>query len=111
MKMPSNISYHETYLSIGDLNRSPVYNYYRRVRKRGDRMTTSQSESNSLTYEFIVKGNLGSRLQRTFHNLTVTALPDGNMAIVGPIEDQAAFYSVMSRIRDLAIEVISVKRL
>jgi len=37
--------------------------------------------------------------------------PDGETVLTGPVIDQAALYGILSRIRDLGVPLLSVKRL
>lgn len=61
-------------------------------------------------YEIRVQGHLDSRRARRFTGMTVTHLPHGVTALVGPVLDQAALYGLLSYIRDLGAPLISVQR-
>jgi 2-polyprenyl-3-methyl-5-hydroxy-6-metoxy-1,4-benzoquinol methylase len=69
-------------------------------------MRTNQDPIN---YQICIKGHLDERWMRRFEGLEVTPLPDGKTIISGPIMDQAALHGILSRIRDLGIELISVQ--
>jgi hypothetical protein len=62
-------------------------------------------------YEIRIKGHLDSRRAQWFEGLTMTQLPDGETVLFGPIVDQAALHGVLSKIRDLGLLLLSVKRL
>jgi hypothetical protein len=62
-------------------------------------------------YEIRIKGHLDSRRAQWFEGLTMTQLPDGETVLSGPIVDQAALHGVLSKIRDLGLPLLSVKRL
>ena len=61
-------------------------------------------------YEIRVKGRLDERWSRWFSDLTITPQPDGHSLLTGPIADQAALYGLISRMRDLGLVLISVRR-
>ncbi len=60
-------------------------------------------------YEIRIKGHFGERL-RWFQELTVSALPNGETVLTGPIADQAALHGLLNRIRDLGAPLLSVNR-
>ncbi len=62
-------------------------------------------------YEIRIQGHLDSHRAEWFDGLTLTQLPEGITALTGPVIDQAALHGVLSRIRDLGAELISVHRL
>lgn len=62
-------------------------------------------------YEIRIQGHLESQRARQFEGMTATHLPDGITALVGPVPDQAALYGLLSRVRDLGVPLISVRRL
>jgi hypothetical protein len=63
------------------------------------------------TYEIRVKGHLDRRWAGYFEGLTMTWLPDGETMLFGEIVDQAALHSILSRIRDLGLVLVLVKRI
>ena len=62
-------------------------------------------------YEFRIKGYLSAQRVPWFAELGVTPLPNGETLLVGFIEDQAALYGLLSRLRDLGVLLLSVNRL
>ena len=46
----------------------------------------------------------------TLGGLAVQRQADGTTALVGPVVDQAALHGVISRIRDLGVPLLSVRR-
>lgn len=65
-------------------------------------------------YELRISDHLGQPTLAWFEDLSVTV--DGTTSpaqtvISGPMRDQAALYGLISRIRDLGLTLISVKRL
>ncbi len=62
-------------------------------------------------YEIQFRGQLDARRARWFEGLTMVHLPNGDTLLSGPIPDQSALHGILSRIRDLGLELLSVKRL
>lgn len=63
-------------------------------------------------YEFRIRGHLiNTQRSPWFAQMSITALPNGETLLVGLIEDQAALYGLLSRIRDLGVLLLSVNRL
>jgi hypothetical protein len=62
-------------------------------------------------YEIRVLGRLtGERWSQWFGDLAVTIDERGETVIYGEIADQAALYGLLARLRDLALPLVSVKR-
>jgi len=59
-------------------------------------------------YHIRVKGHLGARMSARFDGLTITPEPDGSTLLTGPIVDQAALHSVLTSVRDLGLQLVSV---
>lgn len=64
--------------------------------------------SDLTTYHIRVKGLLGARMSARFEGLVATAEPDGTTLLAGPIVDQAALHGVLTGIRDLGLQLVSV---
>ncbi len=64
-----------------------------------------------LVYEIRVRGRLASQhWSRWFDGLTVTQNKQGETILCGPIADQAALFGLLTRLRDLALTLLSVNR-
>ena len=61
-------------------------------------------------YEIRVRGKLDARWSRWFADLQIIPQPDGECLLMGPVADQAALYGAISRMRDLGLVLISVRR-
>jgi hypothetical protein len=61
-------------------------------------------------YEIRVNGVLGSRWSAWFDGLQVTSDEHGQTTIAGPVADQAALHGLLAKIRDLGLELLSVRR-
>ena len=62
------------------------------------------------TYEIVVDGHIDDRRAHWFDGLAVTRLPTGQTRLTGPVADQAALHAVITRIRDLGLNLVLVKQ-
>lgn len=62
-------------------------------------------------YELVVKGHIDSRRSSWFDGMELLLLEDGTTRLYGPVRDQAALHALLSRIRDLALELQAVRRI
>ena len=61
-------------------------------------------------YEIRLRGHLDERRAWQFEGLTMTLLPEGETLLCGPLLDQAALHGILSRIRDMGVPLIYVRR-
>jgi len=62
-------------------------------------------------YEIHVKGNLIPLWEEWFEGLTATVLEDDQIILSGPVTDQAALHGLFVKLRNLNLELISIKKL
>ena len=62
-------------------------------------------------YEIRVRGPLDSSWSTWFDGLTVEPTGRGETILTGHIVDQTALHGILARIRDLALELLSLRRL
>lgn len=62
-------------------------------------------------YEFRIKGHLHARRTALFEDLTITSEPDGTTLLIGSLPDQTALHSVLFRIRNMNLKLISVRQI
>ena len=62
-------------------------------------------------HEIRVQGHLDERWSDWMEGLVFTYESDGTTTLTGPLVDQAALHGVLTRIRDLALTIVSVRRL
>ena len=71
----------------------------------------AQQWSQPQLYEIRFKGHLSAYRAQMFEGLEMIQGPEGETVLTGPVIDQAALHGVLSRIRDLGVPLLSVKRL
>ena len=62
-------------------------------------------------YQIIIQGHLDGRWAAWFDGLTITNVADGRAILAGIIEDQAALFAALMKIRDLGLPLIAVQPL
>ncbi len=70
--------------------------------------TSTRQQSQPGRYEIRTQGHLDARWAAWFDGLTLTRETDGTTVIHGPVLDQAALYSVLLKLRDLGLPLVSV---
>jgi hypothetical protein len=73
------------------------------------------SEAGPFFYEIIVQGRLDPQRSRWFEGMTLTYIENGESGlactrIAGPVIDQPALHGLLTKIRDLNLILISVRR-
>jgi hypothetical protein len=63
------------------------------------------------TYEIRLKGHIDDTWKELLGEFTFTHEIDGTTTMIGDIIDQSALHSVLKKIRDLGIPLLSVKSL
>jgi hypothetical protein len=61
-------------------------------------------------YQIRIKGHLDPRWSAWFDGLAVTPTENAETVLAGPLVDQAALYGVLTKVRDLGLELLSVNR-
>jgi hypothetical protein len=72
--------------------------------------STGAQESAPLDYQIRVRGVLDARWADWFDGLVITHEANGEMTLSGPLADQAALYGLLSKVRDLGLELLAVSR-
>jgi hypothetical protein len=63
-------------------------------------------------YEIRIEGVLDARWSAWFDGLRISADADGETTTIsGPVRDQAALHGLLSKIRDLGLPLIAVRRI
>jgi hypothetical protein len=61
-------------------------------------------------YQIRVKGVLDRRWSAWFDDLQVASDERGQTTIAGPVVDQAALHGLLTKVRDLGLELLEVRR-
>jgi hypothetical protein len=61
-------------------------------------------------YEITIQGALDERWERWFEGFELTITENGETRLTGWVIDQAALYGVLNRLRDLGMDLISVRK-
>jgi hypothetical protein len=61
--------------------------------------------------EVRIEGRIDKRWSEWLHGLTVMYTDQDETVLVGPVEDQAALYGLLSKLRDLGLPLLSVNRI
>ena len=61
-------------------------------------------------YQIRIQGHLGEQWADWFEGLKITLEDDGHTVLHGQVVDQAALHSILRKIRDLGMLLISVNR-
>ena len=67
------------------------------------------NEENSI-YQIRIEGEMDAQWSDWFSGLTISALPDDETLLSGPVADQVALRGILERIWDLNLVLISVIR-
>ena len=62
-------------------------------------------------YEIRVRGVLDSGWSAWFDGLELTSDQPGETRIAGPVPDQAALHGLLTKVRDLGLPLLSVRRI
>jgi hypothetical protein len=62
-------------------------------------------------YEIRVRGVLDDHWAAWFEDLQITREPGDVTVLTGPVVDQAALHGLIARVRDLALPLLSVRRI
>jgi hypothetical protein len=71
-------------------------------------MADGQQDLSQKTYVIRIKGHLDIKWAEWFYDLSLTHESDGTTTLCGPLPDQTALHSVLDRIRDMNLSLISL---
>ena len=63
-----------------------------------------------MKYKIRIKGHMDKKWADWFDGLQITHEKDGTSTLYGPLPDQAALHSILRKIRDLNLQLLSVKQ-
>jgi hypothetical protein len=71
-------------------------------------MSGDQENLTPTVYEIKIRGHLDHKWSEWLYDLTITHQSDGTTTLSGPLSDQTVLHSVLARIRDMNLRLISV---
>lgn len=73
-------------------------------------MSPEHRHGDRIAYEIRVDGRLDDQWAAWFGGLTLVHEDDGSTTLVGHVADQAQLHGLLSRVRDLGLTLVLVKR-
>jgi hypothetical protein len=64
-----------------------------------------------MSYEIRVEGLIDGRWAEWFNGMAITYADERETVLIGGLQDQTALHGVLERIRDLGLNLISVRRI
>lgn len=61
-------------------------------------------------YQIRIAGQLGQEWTEWFGGMTITLQEGGDTLLTGPVNDQAALFGLLKKVRDLGMSLLSVSR-
>lgn len=74
-------------------------------------MADEQKKDTVQIYEIKIQGHLDTKWSEWFYGLTIVHEPDGATTLSGALPDQIVLHSVLDRIRDMNLPLLSVKQI
>jgi hypothetical protein len=74
-------------------------------------MSDEQPKCTSEIYEIRLQGHLDTRWSEWFYGMIITHECNGVTTLLGPLPDQIVLHSVLDRIRDMNLPLLSVKQI
>ena len=77
-------------------------------KRRGTVNRNPRDATQPKVYQIRIKGHLGPQWKEWFGGVTITLEDNGDTLLSGPVVDQAALHSLLKKVRDLGMPLISV---
>ena len=74
-------------------------------------MAGKQNRNAPKNYEIKVQGHLDTQWAEWLYGLTITHEHDGTTTLYGPLPDQMVLHSVLDRMRDMNLQLISINQI
>ena len=73
-------------------------------------MADEQKKYTSKNYKIKIQGHLDTKWSEWLYGMIITQEGDGTTTLYGPLPDQTVLHSVLDRIRDMNLPLISVNQ-
>jgi hypothetical protein len=74
------------------------------------RMTVATTgEHPGTDYQVVVKGHLEPYWSQWFDGMAIRNMPNGEAVLSGPVADQAMLHGLLIKVRDLGLELVSIR--
>ena len=74
-------------------------------------MADEQQKDTVEIYEIKIQGHLDIKWYEWLYGMTITHERDGSTTLRGPLPDQIVLHSVLNRLRDMNLPLLSVKQI
>jgi len=74
-------------------------------------MAKEQKKDTGEMYEIKLQGHLDTNWSEWFYGMTITHEPDGVTTLFGSLPDQTVLHSILDRLRDMNLPLISVNKI
>ena len=74
-------------------------------------MNEDKKKDTTEIYEIKIHGHLDTKWSEWFYGMTITHEGDGTTTLSGPLPDQTVLHSVLDRIRDMNLPLLSVNQI
>ena len=74
-------------------------------------MTEDKKKDTTEIYEIKIHGQLDTKWSEWFYGMTITHEREGTTTLCGSLPDQTVLHSVLERIRDMNLPLLSVKQI
>jgi len=74
-------------------------------------MAKEQKKDTDEMYEIKLQGHLDTNWSEWFYGMTITHEPDGVTTLFGSLPDQTVLHSILDRLRDMNLPLISVNKI
>ncbi|HSB02612.1 MAG TPA: hypothetical protein VLE49_18320 [Anaerolineales bacterium] len=71
----------------------------------------NRTQNNLTIYEIRFQGHMDTQWSEWFYGMTITHERDGATTLYGPLPDQTVLHSVLDRIRDMNLPLLSVNQI
>ena len=74
-------------------------------------MTNEKMKNTCEIYEIKIQGHLDTQWSEWFYDMQISHEPEDATILLGPLPDQTVLHSVLDRIQNMNLQLISVKKI